>query len=94
MASSPYVAERPDAACVSLLFAAVTSLAGTPHAAAAAWTSIQRAAAPVRRIPSTPVARTDRLPPVICRFMNSAILRNAKSLGPASSAGIDVSPRR
>ena len=78
--SSPDGTSRP--------FSVVISSAGTPHAAAAAWTSIQRAAAPVRRMPSTPVARTDRLPPVICAFRNSAVLRMAKSALPESAAGM------
>ena len=55
---------------------------------------IQRAAAPVRRMPSTPVARIDRLPPVICAFRNTAIFRALKSAMPESAAGISMSPRK
>ena len=56
--------------------------------------SMMRAAAPVRRMPPTPVMRTDRLPPVVCRFINSATLRAPKSTGPESQPGIVISPRR
>src|ERR1700693_3183553 len=40
------VVERPDAACVITLLAALHSLAGTFHSLAAAWINMMRAAAP------------------------------------------------
>ena len=49
-ASSPYVARRPLARCVTAPDAVLSSAAGTPHIAAAAATSMWRAAAPVRRM--------------------------------------------
>src|SRR3989442_12493250 len=50
-ASSPYVAVRPDVACVTRERFAVHSEAVTPHCFAAAATSISLAAAPATRIP-------------------------------------------
>src|SRR5262249_25544008 len=45
-ATLPYVVVRPVGLCVIVLLAALHSATGTPHALAAAWTSIVRATAP------------------------------------------------
>ena len=45
------MAERPDAVCVTREFATVHSDARAPNCAAAAATSISRAAAPATRMP-------------------------------------------
>src|SRR5258708_21505511 len=63
-ASSPNVAVRPDAACVTRERFAVHSEALTPQCFAAATTSISFAAAPATRMPNSPVLRTAVEPPV------------------------------
>src|SRR5215813_3771639 len=62
-ATLPYVVLRPVGVCVITLLAAVHSVAGTPHALAAACTSITRAVAPPLRTYSFD-SRMPRLPPV------------------------------
>ena len=63
-ASSPNVALRPEAACVTCERFAAHSEALTPHCPAAAAISISFAAAPATRIPYSPVPRTAVEPPV------------------------------
>ena len=67
LASSPKLAERPDAVCVTRELATVHSDARTPNWVAAAATSISLAAAPATRMPYCPVVLTESEPPVICR---------------------------
>src|SRR5215831_18444078 len=62
-ATLPYVIVRPAGLCVMTLLAALHSAAGTPHALAAACTSITRAVAPPFRTYSFD-SRMPRLPPV------------------------------
>ena len=72
--SSPNVALRPDAACVTRERFAAHSAALTPHCAAAAAISISFAAAPATRIPYSPVPRTAVEPPVTWKPNHSATL--------------------
>src|ERR1700739_3541927 len=64
--SSPYRADLPEAACITLPKSVVHCDGSTFQRAAAALTSISRAAAAAKRIPKYPVARTDAEPPVTC----------------------------
>ncbi len=62
-ASSPNLAERCDVRCETMPLATVISSGGTPQRAAAARTSIVRAAAPTLRI-CTHEPASELLPPV------------------------------
>jgi len=72
-ASSPKVARRPLAACVSTPRSTVIPPAGTCHACAAAATSMARAVAPARRSCSQELAIAV-LPPVPCTGPHARLL--------------------
>src|SRR5229473_5253228 len=73
-ASSPNVALRPEAACVTRDAFAAHSDARTPHCCAAAASNISFAAAPATRMPYSPVPRTAVEPPVTWKPNHSASL--------------------